>query len=107
MPFPRTLGLYLIFVFFNPYAPSSMTPAVAAMMLLAIVGMIVSLAAKSYMMLVSFVMLFVPVGFYLLGTPGIFRWIGILNLLLLVSSLILLVADWRGRLQRSLRREER
>jgi len=42
-------------------------------------------------MMVIFGALFVPIGLYLLFTPGIFRWIGIFNLLYLLASLLMVV----------------
>lgn len=91
-----TLGLYVIFVFFNPYAPTPLTAPIALMMLLAVAGMIAALAARPIFMLVIFAGLFIPVGFYMLGIPSFFRWIGLLNILLLASGLMALAARRRA-----------
>jgi hypothetical protein len=41
-------------------------------------------------MLLVFVVAFAPIGLFMLGTPGLFRWIGIFELLYLVTA----VAVW-------------
>jgi len=82
------IGLYITLAFFNPYAAGGMTLPIVAMMFLACTGVIAVLKARPYIMLGISLALFVPIGFYTLGTPGIFRWIGILNLLLVMASLM-------------------
>lgn len=81
--------LYIILVFFNPYTTGSMTLPVLAMMVLAFIGVIATLKSKPYAMLIISLALFVPMGFYMLGAPSVFRWIGIFNLLFLVTSLLM------------------
>jgi hypothetical protein len=85
-----SLSLYIVLAFFNPYAPGHITVPMVAMIFLAIWGIIASLTEKPYLMLTVSLVSFVPIGLYLLGTPGIFRWIGACNLLLLLASLLLL-----------------
>ncbi|MBI5825472.1 MAG: hypothetical protein HZB18_15695 [Chloroflexi bacterium] len=83
------IGLYIILVFFNPYAAEGMTLPIMAMMLLAFLGVIATLKASPHIMFAISLALFVPIGFYMAGTPGIFKWIGILNLLFAAASLLM------------------
>jgi hypothetical protein len=87
-----TLSLYIVLVFFNPYSPGSLTIPIMLMMLLSGVSTITAWKAKPYLMLVIFLLSFVPMGLYMLGTPGLFKWIGIFNLLFLLAS-VLMVAE--------------
>jgi len=87
-----TFSLYIVLVFFNPYSPGDLTAPIIAMMLVTIIGGIVAVFAQPYLMLACFGVSFIPIGFYMLGTPGIFRWIGIFNLLYLVASGLMIVA---------------
>jgi hypothetical protein len=87
-------GLYLIFLFFNPYRPGALTLPVWAMMALALAGAWAAWRGWSRRMLAISVLSFAPVGLYLLGTPGIFRWIGVLNL---AGGAAALVWMWAGR----------
>ncbi len=85
------ITLWGLFSFFNPYgdlgAISGTYLVTALMVLVAITGIIAALTDNAVLMLGVFILSFVPVGFYTLGTPGIFRWIGIFNILFLLSSL--------------------
>ncbi len=83
------IGLYITLAFFNPYAEGGMTLPIMAMMLLAFIGVIATLKARPYIMFAISLALFLPIGFYMLGTPGIFMWIGILNLLFTTASLLM------------------
>ena len=90
-----TIGLWSVFSFLNPYGyqgfSNSQYLIAGVMTILAIVGLTAALQEKPYIMLAVFGLSFIPVGLYLLGTPGIFKWIGVFNLLLLCSALIYLV----------------
>lgn len=87
--------LYLILVFFNPYVPRvALTLPIAVSIGLSLAGLMVTLKTKPYLMVLVAVALFIPIGFYLLGTPGIFRWIGIFNIVFLFSALLMLVKLW-------------
>jgi hypothetical protein len=46
--------------------------------------------------LIAFAVSFVPVGFYLLGTPSIFAGIGLANLLYCVAATLLWLAQRGG-----------
>jgi hypothetical protein len=85
-----------MFNFFNPYGYQGITDGsrliASAMIVLAIIGVFATLTIKPYLMLGISVLSCVPMGCYLLGTPGLFRWIGIGNGLFLLSSLMMFIA---------------
>lgn len=60
------------------------------MIVTAIVGGVAAYLARPYLMLLVFVVAFAPIGLYMLGTPGLFRWIGIFELIYLAAA----VAVW-------------
>ncbi len=104
----RTLGslstagailLWLIFVFFNPNGGAVIsveTVVVAALMVaLASTGLAASLLRRPWLLLLAALISFVPVGLYTLGSPGMFRWIGALNIMSLAAA-VMLVVDRRG-----------
>jgi hypothetical protein len=86
-----TLVLYGVLLFANPYSGQGIgedTYVVAtAMGLLAPLVIWAALTLKPLVILGAFVVSFFPVGLYTLGTPGLFRWIGVANLLYLVSGI--------------------
>ena len=85
--------LLVVLIFFNPYTPGIvLTLPIALMMLLALAGLVASLAARPFWMLVVAALSFIPFGLYLLGTPGVFRWIGVFNLVFLIAGLLMLAA---------------
>ena len=57
------------------------------MALLAVVGGVAALRRKPRAMLVVALFSVLPVGGYLLGSPGLFRWIGGLNIIYLLSAI--------------------
>jgi hypothetical protein len=89
-----TLGLYIVLVFFNPYSAGQLTWPIGLMMLLAGVGFMVAWKTSPYLMLIVFLASFIPIGLYMLGTPGIFKWIGVFNLLYGLASLSLIAEAW-------------
>ena len=66
-----------------------------ALLALAIVGGLSALKGNALSVLMSFVVSFVPVGFYLLLTPGMGRWIGLLQLSQFVSATLLILGRRR------------
>jgi magnesium-transporting ATPase (P-type) len=105
-----TLGaliLWIISLWYNPYSPAPLTLPLLGMMALALLGLLAASLARPLVMVFIFVFSFVPVGLYMLGTPGIFKWIGIFNLLYGTAGLILLIHQWqlkRGKEERTLMR---
>jgi hypothetical protein len=90
-----TAGLWLVFLFANPYAAPGSFLLPAAMLLLAALGGAAAWLGKPYGLLAAALASFAPVGLYLLGTPGIFRGIGVLNLVALLAAALML-AGRRG-----------
>jgi hypothetical protein len=86
------LVLYVVLAFFNPYSPGGLTLPVSLMMLVAIAGAAAAYFMRPYWMLVLFAISFVPIGLYMLGTPGIFRLIGIFDLFYLLAGILMLVS---------------
>jgi hypothetical protein len=88
------LALWLIFAFANPYDPSGLAfdarLTTAVMIFLAGFGLLAALAGRPFWMAFIFAAMFVPVGFYVLGTPGLFMWIGILELAFLATALLMI-----------------
>ena len=79
--------LWVVFLFFNPYDGGFRVGLVAeGMLLCAVVALMACLHGSRGWMVALFVVSFVPVGLYLLGTPGVFLWIGVANLLYLASA---------------------
>ena len=58
---------------------------------LALVGTGAAWKTKPYWMLAVFAVSFIPVGFYTLGVPGPFQWIGVSNTLFLISGLLVIL----------------
>lgn len=87
------IALWLIFAFANPYDPSGLAfdaqLTTAVMVFLAGFGLLAALAGRPFWMAFFFAAMFVPVGFYVLGTPGIFLWIGILELAFLAAAVVM------------------
>ena len=88
-----TLCLWAVFLFANPYGSegvSSDTYAVPAVMVaLATAGFVAAWRIIPILMFIVFAISLFPVGLYLLGTPGIFRWVGVCNILFLPSGLLM------------------
>lgn len=89
------IGLYGILDFFNPYVPLQLGQDAGPLMTsilqvaFAVLGIVVSWAGKPILMLGISALEFIPAGCYLLGTPGIFRWIGILDVLYGLTAIFL------------------
>jgi hypothetical protein len=86
-----SIVLYGWFVFFNPYSNQGLTTEVYGMVsLMSLLALLAGWAAfkfKPGWLFAAFLLSFFPVGLYLLGTPGVFRWIGVANLLYLLAAL--------------------
>jgi len=89
------ITLYAMLVFFNPYVSSPDQDGAAmtyVMVVLALTAAWASLYGKPLVLLLAFVLSFVPFGLYMLGTPGAFFWIGVADLLYLFAALLLVGA---------------
>jgi hypothetical protein len=88
-----TLGLYIVLVWFNPYAQGNLTSPTLFAMIISLLSVVLSIAARPLIMIIVGSVLFFPIGFYMLGAPSIFRLIGICNLLYLAAGILLLVSE--------------
>ena len=107
----RTLGilstvgamlLWIVFALFNPNGTVGLSTdtmiVVFLMITLASTGLAASLWRRPGLLLLAAVASFLPVGLYTLGTNGVFRWIGALNLMTLAGAILLL---WDRRTNRA------
>lgn len=78
-----TLVFWLVGLLYLP--PVSWLVA-GVMIGLSLIAGYASLRERPYLLLLVALFSFFPVGYYLLGTPGLFRWIGVLNLFLFVMA---------------------
>jgi hypothetical protein len=88
------LVLTAIFFFRNPYALSRelvMDGAIGMGMtaLLAVFAGASALSKRAGLVLLAFLLSFVPLGIYLMGTPGVFRWIGVAQIGYLLAAVCL------------------
>ena len=90
-----TASLWLVFLFPAPATDCDTTIrgattatffVVVLMVALATLGLLAAWKASPYLMLAVFALSFFPMGLYLLGTPGIYRWIGVFDFLFLASG---------------------
>lgn len=88
------ISLWCIFLFANPYDREGITGGTyvvgALMIILALVAAWGSLTARSWMLVVAFAGSFIPIGLYMVGTPGVFALIGVANVLYLVTAIVLI-----------------
>lgn len=90
------IGLWLVLLFYNPYGYQGFTARTGwmagLMIFLAAIGLLLCLAGKPYWMAFIFAVMFTPVGLYTMGTPGIYRWVGILELIFAGAALLMIAA---------------
>jgi hypothetical protein len=85
------LAIWAVFLFRNPYGPPAQGRVLtfgSLMMLATVVATGAAVRGAHLAMYLLFVVLFFPVGLYLLGGPGIFSGIGWLNLLYLLGAML-------------------
>jgi hypothetical protein len=94
---------WLVLLFFNPYdggiEVDSLFP-ITLMIILAMIGLLSALKSKSAIMFIVFVGSFFPIGYYMLGTPGIFKWIGVFNAMYLPSAILMAFNNRKGEAER-------
>lgn len=92
--------LLLVLVFFNPYSSRGITAGTygvaAALSALALLVAWACVKIKPVVIFLAALVSLIPHGFYLLHTPGVFRWIGVSNMLYLVAGINMVVALRRG-----------
>ncbi len=85
-----------IFLFNNPYNTAGMNRGTQLIMTGLVVLSLIAIGAawkkRILILTVCFVVSFVPVGFYLLLTPGIFALVGVAHLGFLLSALLLAIS---------------
>jgi hypothetical protein len=88
-----SIVLWIVFLWFNPYSGSGRTIGTAVvvtlMIALGVLGVYGTWTRRPGLLYLIVGLSFCPVGFYVLLTPGIFRAIGILNLLALLAAILL------------------
>lgn len=107
----RTLGvlstasaivLWLIYAFFNPHGPAGVSQETMllafVMVALASSGLAASLQDRPWLLLLAALAALIPIGLVTLVTPGIFRWIGMVNLMTLAGAILLLADRRRSRI---------
>lgn len=94
-----TSGLWLAFLFSAPAAESGASTATFFVVLLmagiATLGVLAAWRGRPYLTFAVFVFSFFPMGLYLLGTPGIYRWIGVFDFLFLASGVLMVLGARR------------
>ncbi|MFC0274740.1 hypothetical protein ACFFIX_25805 [Metabacillus herbersteinensis] len=90
-----SLLLVTVLLFFNPYDSGFKMDVLlnffAMSILPGIVALMSSLRAKPKFLFISFIWS-LPIGFYLTGTPGIFKWILAGSALYLVSGILMVIS---------------
>jgi hypothetical protein len=83
-----TLVLWVVLWFFNPYAGAGETITVPGMVmiLVAFFGVIASLRGSGLGQLLASLASTLPIGLYVLGSPGIFAFIGVLNIAAIIPA---------------------
>jgi hypothetical protein len=93
-----SIGLWLVLVFDNPYRPvdGGGTVVVTALLMLlpACLALLASIRQMPKAMLAA-LLWSLPLGLYLAGTPGIFRWYGVCNLVYAASLVFMLAGNRR------------
>ena len=93
-----TVGLWIVLWFFNPYSQTeTVTIPGLVMLFVATTGVVSSFLKKPILLLTLALLSFFPIGLYLLGTPGIFLNIGLLNVVSVVVAARLLFMKIRPR----------
>lgn len=89
-----TTFLWCTLLFFNPYNGEGITGGTyvvgALMIALALLAAWGAWTLRSWVLVVAFVGSFIPIGLYMLGTPGVFAFIGGANVLYLIAAIVLI-----------------
>ncbi len=91
----RTVGLAaacVVMILYGVALVGEPTPAIAAMMVLALVASWASLLVRPFVLCAVFFFSFFPFGLYLMFVPGYLRWIALCDVLYLVAAGLMLVA---------------
>lgn len=66
------------------------------MIALAVAGVVASIQARGLLLAVVAVVSFVPMGFYMFGSPGVWKWIGISEIVMLLAAVIMGLTRYSG-----------
>jgi hypothetical protein len=83
------MTLYVVMAWFNPYLTGATRPPIMVphlMIGLHAAGLAAAALRAVFSMYVTFALVFLPVGLYLLTSPGLFRWIGVADLIFLGAA---------------------
>jgi len=87
-------SLWLVLFFINPYVISGTesieNPITAPGVLMAafsLVAVWASIKGRLFLLFAVSAISLLPMGIYLLGSPGIFKWIGVMNIVCLLSAI--------------------
>lgn len=86
-------AFYSKLAFFNRPAPlpfdwAGFNPMLVVMLGLQVAGVVAALAGHAKEMYVLFACMFLPAGWYTLGLPSVYSWIGVANLAFLAGALV-------------------
>jgi Na+-translocating ferredoxin:NAD+ oxidoreductase RnfE subunit len=91
--------LWVVFLT-NPYRGQGATTGtwlIAFLMIgLAVWGVAAAIKARALWLAIAAVVSLVPIGLYMAMTPGVFKWIGLFNALMLVAAIIIGLANYSG-----------
>lgn len=87
-------ALYVVLLFFNPYASqpfrwAGLNPMPVVMIGLQVAAIMAALSRHLGIMYALFVCMFVPVGWYSILLPSMYRWIGVSNLVFLAGTILI------------------
>ncbi len=98
------LILWIVVAYQTHFYPDVITKdtwiVIAVMILLAILGVTAAFTEKPFLMILIFLLLFFPVGLYMLGIPSIFKLIGLSNLIFLISSIVIIITKFEIRISK-------
>jgi hypothetical protein len=102
------LVLWLIVAYTDQFYPDVVSKdtwiTTAAMVGLAIAGILTALTERPFLMILVFLFSFFPVGLYMLGVPTIFRLIGLSDLFFFVSSILILLTTYEIQINRKIKK---
>ncbi|MSR11415.1 MAG: hypothetical protein EXR84_06395 [Gammaproteobacteria bacterium] len=83
-----SLVLWIVLWFFNPYASTGETITIPGMVmiLVALFGVFASMKGSGMGQLLASLGSILPIGLYVLGSPGLFAFIGVLNIVAIIPA---------------------
>ena len=95
-------SLVLCLAWFNPYVSNDpgLNVPMGLLLALAVLAAAAGVGRQAGLLIIAFALSFVPMGLYLLGTPGIFAGIGVAHLGYLLAAALIMLSRQRGRIFR-------